>query len=112
MGSKMAPRIKDLIIGRPSWVVKQLKMTKKTHFQRLLTAQKCCKKQYRIKIFVLSDQKDPKKGCPNFGPKFGPTFSFDLDPKMVKQLKMIKKNTFSKIAHGAKVLVPKITHFL
>ena len=36
---------------------KQQKMTKKTHFQRLLTAQKCCKKQYRIKIFVLSDRK-------------------------------------------------------
>ena len=36
---------------------KQLKKVKKTMFRQLPTAQKCCKKQYRIKIFVLSDQK-------------------------------------------------------
>ena len=36
---------------------KHLPIVKKTPFQQMLTAQKCCKKQYRINIFVLSDQK-------------------------------------------------------
>ena len=30
---------------------------KKTPFHRLPTAQKCCKKQYKIKIFVWGDEK-------------------------------------------------------
>ena len=30
---------------------------KNTLFRDVPTAQKCCKKQYEIKIFVLSDQK-------------------------------------------------------
>ncbi len=38
-------------------LTKTAKNGKKTPLQGMPTAQKCCKKQYRIKIFVLSDQK-------------------------------------------------------
>ena len=47
-------------------LTKTAKNDQKTHFQRLLTAQKCCKKQYRIKIFVLSEQKSTH--APNANP--------------------------------------------
>ena len=34
---------------------------KKTPFREVPTAQKCCKKQYEIKIFVVRDQNMTKK---------------------------------------------------
>ena len=40
---------------------KLLKRVEKTPFRDLPTSPKCCKKQYKIKIFVLGDQK--KHSC-------------------------------------------------
>ena len=59
---------------------------KKTPFREVPTAQKCCKKQYEIKIFVVRDQNMTKKT---------PTRQMLITIKdLQKQLKKVKKNRF------------------
>ena len=65
---------------------KQLKKVKKTLFRQLPTAQKSCKKQYEIKIFVVRDQNMTKKT---------PTRQMLITIKdLQKQLKKVNKNRF------------------
>ena len=60
------------------------------------TVQKCCKKQYEIKIFVVRDQNMTKKT---------PTRQMLITIKdLQKQLIKVKKNTVSTAAHGSKIL--------
>ena len=80
-----------------------IKFTKKTKkclkiapFRQALTAQKCCKKQYRIKIFLLHDENMTKSTT--HAPRA------NHDKGLRKTLQNVRKNTFSKIAHSAKVL--------
>ena len=56
---------------------------KKTPFREVPTAQKCCKKQYEIKIFVVRDQNMTKKT---------PTRQMLITKKdLQKQLKKVKQ---------------------
>ena len=69
---------------------------KKTPFREVPTAQKCCKKQYEIKIFVLHEQNMTKKT---------PTRQMLITIKdLQKQLKKVKQKTVSTAAHGSKIL--------
>ena len=65
-------------------------------FRQVPTAQNCCKKQYKIKIFAVRDQNMTKNN----------THAQDANHEkgLTKTSKNNKKNTFSKIAHRAKVL--------
>ena len=80
----------------------------KTPFQRLLTAQKCCRKQYRIKIFVFSDQKDPTKRIQNMVPWITlllVIFRLIFGSKMAHTINdLILWRPSWVVAHGAKVL--------
>ena len=59
---------------------------KKTPFREVPTAQKCCKKQYEIKIFVVRDQNMTKKT---------PTRQMLITIKdLQKQLKKVKQKQF------------------
>ena len=67
----------------------------KTYFRKVPTAQKCVKKQYEIKIFVVRDQNMTKNT---------PTRQMLIRIKdLQKQLKKIKINV-STAAHGSKIL--------
>ena len=69
---------------------------KKTPIRQRPTAPKCCKKPYEIKIFVLHDQ--------NMTKNMTHAPDANHDEGLTKTAKNDKKNTFSKIAHSAKVL--------
>ena len=73
----------------------------KTMFRQLPTAQKSCKKQYEIKIFVVRDQNMTKKTT---------TRQMLITIKdLQNQLKKVKKNNVSTAAPGSKMFVKNNT---
>ena len=71
-------------------------MSSNRPFREVPTAQKCCKKQWEIKIFLLHDQNMTKNVT------HAPRANYDKG--LTKTAKNDKKNTISTNADGAKVL--------